>query len=461
MSSVRTIRWERLSENISRKMVVPVIGQEVSDPDASFMRKIVQKAVADPVFPKASNGQQFDLAAWTGSITDFGAWVHAAKLDRYVVGECLAAAHSGLLVSTPIPEPLRSLAEMREFNLYLSTSRDDRIVHALRSVRGCEPVLITIRHEPLRHVNGSYRDLPIDWKPSPEQPVVFQLLGHFGYDAPAALTEVDVLECFHQLNEEGRPERLLNHLADKNLLFIGNSLPGWLARFVVRVLKRQPLASSLTTEAISDSLIQGCRDTDNVSFFSAFAGATSLFTDGNASQFVKLLRDNYLAGGSQMPLGNLDARNRERLAPVFLSYTRADLPAVEKIYRKLSAHMEVWFDKNELDPGDRFWSVIEKQIEDCHLFVPVVSRATEARPKGGFIREWRIASQEALNRSRSVPFICPILLDISTKELSRNIPYPQSDAPPHTISAPGGEISDHDLSGIIKSLRKAQSQPSL
>src|SRR5476649_1434101 len=91
---------------------------------------------------------------------------------------------------------------------------------------------------------------------------------------------------------------------------------------------------------------------------------------------------------------------------VFLSYAREDTAAAQRIAEALRGHgVAVWFDQTELRGGDSWDAKIRKQVQDCSLFLPVISAKTEARAEGYFRLEWRLADQRTHLRGRSKPFI--------------------------------------------------------
>ena len=77
---------------------------------------------------------------------------------------------------------------------------------------------------------------------------------------------------------------------------------------------------------------------------------------------------------------------------IFLSYARDDAAAARRIAEALrSSGLEVWFDENELRSGDAWDAKIRKQLNDCTLFVALISQHTEERSKGYFRLEWKLA----------------------------------------------------------------------
>lgn len=97
---------------------------------------------------------------------------------------------------------------------------------------------------------------------------------------------------------------------------------------------------------------------------------------------------------------------------IFLSYAREDAPAARRLAEALRSHgLEVWFDENELRGGDSWDAKIRRQINDCALFVPLISRNTETRSKGYFRLEWKPAVEQTHLLADGVPFIAPVAID--------------------------------------------------
>ncbi len=107
---------------------------------------------------------------------------------------------------------------------------------------------------------------------------------------------------------------------------------------------------------------------------------------------------------------------------VFLSYAREDTDAARRIADALrSQGLEVWFDQNELRGGDTWDAKIRQQINDCTLFLPIVSAHTQERSKGYFRLEWKLAVEQTHLMLEGVPFLAPIVID-DTPESGAAVP---------------------------------------
>jgi len=97
---------------------------------------------------------------------------------------------------------------------------------------------------------------------------------------------------------------------------------------------------------------------------------------------------------------------------VFLSYAREDTDAARRVADALrSQGVEVWFDQNELRGGEAWDAKIRKQINDCTLFLPVISQHTQERSKGYFRLEWKLAVEQTHLMLEGIPFLAPVVID--------------------------------------------------
>ena len=107
---------------------------------------------------------------------------------------------------------------------------------------------------------------------------------------------------------------------------------------------------------------------------------------------------------------------------VFLSYASEDAEAASRICEALrAAGVEVWFDQSELRGGDAWDQNIRRQIRDCALFIPIISKHTQARAEGYFRLEWDLADQRTHMVSRNKAFIVPVCVD-GTPDRDADVP---------------------------------------
>ena len=107
---------------------------------------------------------------------------------------------------------------------------------------------------------------------------------------------------------------------------------------------------------------------------------------------------------------------------VFLSYASQDAAAAQKICETLRAvGIEVWFDKSELRGGDAWDQSIRRQIKNCALLIPVISRQTHERAEGYFRLEWKLAVDRSHLIMANKAFLLPVVID-DTGDDDENVP---------------------------------------
>jgi TolB-like protein len=101
-----------------------------------------------------------------------------------------------------------------------------------------------------------------------------------------------------------------------------------------------------------------------------------------------------------------------RVRAVFLSYASQDAEAARRIFDALrAAGIVVWFDQSELRGGDAWDRQIRKQIHDCTLFMPIISKNTHERAEGYFRLEWNLAVDRCQRMSADKAFLIPVDID--------------------------------------------------
>jgi TolB-like protein/Flp pilus assembly protein TadD len=97
---------------------------------------------------------------------------------------------------------------------------------------------------------------------------------------------------------------------------------------------------------------------------------------------------------------------------VFLSYASQDAEPVQHLCEALRyAGVEVWFDQSELRGGDIWDASIRRQIKNCALFIPVISKNTHIRGEGYFRLEWKLAVDRSHLMASDLPFLLPVVVD--------------------------------------------------
>jgi TolB-like protein/Tfp pilus assembly protein PilF len=122
---------------------------------------------------------------------------------------------------------------------------------------------------------------------------------------------------------------------------------------------------------------------------------------------------------------------------VFLSYAAEDADAAQRLGAALRvAGIEVWLDRSELRGGDAWDQKIRREIQDCALFIPIISANTQARLEGYFRREWRLAVARTHDMADDKAFLMPVVID-NTDDQDAHVPDKFREF--QWTSLPGGE----------------------
>jgi len=314
--------------------------------------------------------------------------------------------------SWPAPEPLRQLAAITHFDLFVSTTFDSLLEQALNEVRFQGAARTNaIAYSEKRQVE----DIPAESNSA--RPTVYQMFGKLDPTGDYGITEEKILEFTHRLQSRDlRPQNLFDALQAKSLLVLGCGFPGWLARFFLRAAKGENFFSQGARGVIADRATG--KDPEFVMFLER--RQTGIYSQGNAVQFTAELHRRWMERFGQKTATGASPQ-REETAPqiqdfkpdsVFLSYASQDLQDALRVKQAFDqTGVDVWFDKNKLESGENYRLTIEKNIENCSYFVPLISRNTVGMERRFFRREWNKAIEEAAAFPPEYPFIQPILLD--------------------------------------------------
>jgi hypothetical protein len=121
------------------------------------------------------------------------------------------------------------------------------------------------------------------------------------------------------------------------------------------------------------------------------------------------------------------ANSTKKQQSVFLSYAREDLKIAYKVYNDIRrADVTVWFDKEELLPGQKWKSTIYEAIKNSKYFIALLSNNSVS--KRGFIQKELKTAFECLDEiPESDTFIIPVRLDDCNPKNNRLSDYHWAD----------------------------------
>jgi hypothetical protein len=184
-------------------------------------------------------------------------------------------------------------------------------------------------------------------------------------------------------------------IKESALLFLGCQYPDWLLRVLINTLSPGSLDSfnNIQTRVFVDY----CND-----------NATIFFLDKHRLQFQRHLQTRPFVND----LFDVLSQNRFALDIsrqgdfVFISYSREDLAIVQKIVCQLALYMNIWFDRVKLFPGNLINNDIKTAIDNCKLFLPIVTVRSKDKDGLDYIKqEWKYYHEKFANAGKVIPLI--------------------------------------------------------
>ncbi|HNC22920.1 MAG TPA: toll/interleukin-1 receptor domain-containing protein [Opitutaceae bacterium] len=429
--------WEDLLNYIEEKRVIPIIGPELLKVDTESGPRLLLEWLAEKLAARLNVDatplpRPLTLNDVVCSyLTNHGRREEAYTRLRTIMREAAFAP----------PLPLRQLAEITDFNLYVSTTFDPLLEQAVNQVRfGGNANTEVIAYAPNR-----VADLPVE-RDDLQRPVVYHLLGRLSASPTYVISDEDMLEFVCALQSEHlTPEKLFHALEHNHLLVIGSDFSNWLARLFLRMTKRRRLSDPRDVgEILADN--HSLTDVRLVSFLQQVSVRTRMFA--GAEEFVAELHRRWMArhakaapatAGSNAPMRFLPPAREMPEHAVFISYAREDLPAVQQLKAGLdAAGIVTWFDQDRLESGDDYDRKIRQNIARCSYFVPIVSATTQRRLEAYFRREWSYAVDRTRAMADGAVFILPVCID-DTGEA--DAVAPEKFKAMHFARLPGGAVT--------------------
>jgi hypothetical protein len=451
MAELQESFWDDLLDFIQERKVIPVIGSELvtvreGDREVRLYRWLAQRLAADLELPTPKLTEGFRL-------NDVVSLYQRLRGER---DELYSRIHRMLrnAALTP-PEPLRTLAGIPGFDLFVSLTFDSLLADALGAVHPGGGSVERIVYSP-----NKIRDLSCP-KAELQRPVVFHLLGRASASPDYAICDEDLLELLHSMQDKQRqPKTLFDELRANHLLILGCNFGDWLARFFLRTARNLELSQKrrrwdvLVGDRIAYDARRGL-----ARFLESFSPETRI-VPMTAAQFIAELATRWQAahpveakksepvvreaspGGRSIPTG-----------AIFLSYASEDLEAASRLADGLrSAGLEVWFDKDALQMGEDWARSIRRGIERCSLFLPVISRqaVSEENRRRYFWREWNDADDFARGVAPGERFIIPVVIDDTRLDQA---PLPDSFKRSQGKSLPNGNMTADAAELLIELVR--------
>ncbi len=435
--------WNRLLNEIETKKLLPIIGNELLEIEIDGKQTAFYQHVSHEVM----------LALDMDCSDEIPPKSLAEVAYRYMDPmEVYHTAHEIINEREwPIPKALLKLAEITDFDLYVTLTPECLMAKALDKVRFAkQQTTKVLSYSPQTQLI----DLPDAYgKDNETIPTVFKLFGDINMRPDYVITEEDVLDFIHHLQvQDLRPTNLFDILGNRSLALMGCSFENWLTRFFFFTTRNNDLFS---TKGARGVIADQKTKTDNPLHPFLERNHTLLFTEGDAIDFVNELHRRWKERNSKIQISNQAKTKKQdaEIISVFVSYATEDRQAAERAKKALQQQgIVVWMDQEKLEGGDNFKQEIEKNIKKCKAFIPIISKNTITVTEERFFRkEWNCAIDVSKGWPVSYPFIHPLVID-DTSITNEYIPSEFSDRHQHYCA--NGNVGEDFAIKLIRSLRR-------
>jgi hypothetical protein len=403
--------WKRLVDKIHESNVVPIIGPRLLvGPDG----KSLQEPIARRLLADCSQPADVPLPAFR-ELNEAVSLLRVCCDPQDLYDQVNEAIRSVLrppppAPPIPVPTPIRQLAQITGFRLYVTLTPDDLLAECLKQRCAVNEIV----HSPNLPTSEG-KDLPVDWQSRPGEVQLLYLFGKSRSAPMFAIHDEDVLEYAHNVIAHGSqvPNGFMGELQQRNLLLVGCNFPDWLTRFFLRATNQKRLSEKDRRAW----LIEPLKPEESLTcFLRSYSRETEVLSQESPEQFVAELYQHWMETyGAETPES---AQSQQDDPPhgamFFVSYSRrTDAPQAQSIYDsllKLGLNAgEVWFDRTIIEPGADFQRKIVDGIRGCRYFLPLISQAANGREEGFVFTEWR----EAYDRGRGMnrEFVLPVIVD--------------------------------------------------
>jgi hypothetical protein len=433
----KDLDWAELLACMRRRKVIPLIGEELLQveidgetlPLCAWMAERLASVLEVPASELPSPASLNDVACQYLARSDSNRNSIYTRLS-IIVDEANANLRP--------PIALRQLAEITDFNLFLTTTFDSLMESALNEIRKKDT-------QSLAYSPTERQDLPA--RKDLILPTVYHLFGISDVSPTYAVSREDLLEWIYAMESQPRPKNLFDDLRENYILILGAGFSDWLLWFLRLRVEKRLSESRDWFEYLADNRIA---ENPDLVFLRHFSKQTKRY-EGGAAKFVDELWARWnksrpaLKESAPMPLAPEPPRGA-----IFVSYASEDIDAAKTLKGGLdSAGLEVWFDKTELQGGDTFALKITSNIKRCSLFLPLISRNSVGKQDRFFIKEWNCALDRAQGFLESQVFIVPVVIDQTDINAAA---VPEQFRSKQVVKLPGG-VATPDFKDLMLKLR--------
>lgn len=423
--------WETLLERIKKKKVIPVIGQgifRIKSEDES--PKLLYDFLADQVL-KASGKKTIP-----DEYTNFAQACNYYFEEKHANYQKLIELLEGELdrVELVSHAALSKLAEIGAFNVFFTTTYD-RFLSSLIARKGntrVESLSFTLSQKRQSKVS----DELFSSIKNNDCSLIYHLLGKIEDNVTPAFYGKETLEtvmAFQRNLEVNYDLNLLRLVEGCSFLFIGCGYDELLFQSFIRCFAKQPnrISENSSPHLFIGGHINGLDNPlpilpdpilKNYNVEAIEACSVEAFIDCLYERLGRRCRELIIDSENSLDsfripecLQQSQKDDMEYSPDAFISFHGGNRKAAERLVDNLiNDGIKVWYDEIDLEPGDDVDEIIEIKINECPVFIPLISEKSQKLSENGDLRyhckEWEQAysNQKAGQNPQK---ILPVVID--------------------------------------------------
>ena len=348
---------------------------------------------------------------------------------------------------------LAALAAIEGFQLFISTTFDPLLARAVENAwPGGKPE----DRQGASTLRGACPDLPKEFVKL-EHRYVYQILGQSGPIRDFVVWDDDMLHFLLHLNQQlPLLPRLSEALQKSQFLVLGLSFADWLLRFFVQVIKQQRLSELAGSDLFVFEKLDASERDKVVVYFSRLTNRIRVVSIDPIA-FIEELHDRHRQRYGVVVANPFDEtrshrEKHRRPGCIFVSYASPDLEIARYIVRQLqSAGCLVWFDKEQIQPGEQWEHALREAIDErSALFLSVISNHSKNRLEAYNIWERNLGAKRRERFAETAVYYLPLRVDEGEPSIPQN--EPRGTRQLQAVRMPGGDLDPE----FIRYLREKQ-----
>lgn len=229
-------------------------------------------------------------------------------------------------------------------------------------------------------------------------PTLYYVFGKADPNEPElkfVLDDNDTIDCIARWLGNEVPSKLLSYIDTKKLLVLGCNLKDWCFRFFWYAMRHKS-ATNLNKGDIAVVLYPEKSEQD-YNLFNYLSKTINVRLQTNSREYIHRLAEAL----DEQKLAN-NVLLSSKTGGIFISYATEDFAIANNVFNRLKdAGFNVWLDNRKLSVADEYNRRIENAINQCRIFVPLLT-ATVANSliegEGRYFQdEWELATGENMN----------------------------------------------------------------